>query len=718
MKRRNAVLLTLLVLACLLPFPTGAQTGTIETVEIHSPALEGNLIGDPATRQMRVYLPPSYASERLRYPVTLLLHGFGEDSEFFAVDTAPYDDLMRSGRIPETILVMVDGRNRFCGSYYLSSETIGDYGAYITGDIVRFVDSTYRTIAHRESRGIYGYSMGGFGSLHLALSHPKVLGAAVGSAGVYDLGHEQVRRAMANVAAGALAADWDSFPSGSSGARDFLALTAGTIPAPNSPPFFVDVPFVKVDGEIQEALSGAWDQAWDRVVEHDVMHDVDRYLAGPERLRFIGFIHGRNDPGFGGFTVVEQARSLDRKLSRLGIEHTYVEHDGRHESRIDEALVLLADHLRTVPPQMPDVAAVTPETVAAIAGQPRLLDVRVWLDAPLETIGGPGQLVLDASDLGGSPAIPLARVADAEYAGRATVTPGRAGQFPLRVVLEADSGDAFVAHVLQVSVFADGPSLILDEDLAPGWSVTAGGGARPPVFDTTVTPTRGDVAAAFSVESASFVGWKVEIIPDEPISPFGYTELAFSFHPGDAVGTALVVSTGSRTSKVLVGRKAGEIKVDLERQEWQDVVIPMGMLLDPHREIAVVGLSGNLEGTFYIDAMRLVAVEPPAAATAVRERRHSLIPDGFGLEPNYPNPFNSGTVIRFNLDLAAEVQLEVYDVLGQRVATLIADHLEAGSHAVNWLGRNGAGWALASGVYFARLQAGGRAEWSRMMLVR
>ena len=118
-----------------------AQEGTLEVVEIDSPALEDNLIGDPATRTIRVYLPPSYASGRLRYPVVFILHGFGGSSRSFARSPSSYNVLIASNQMPESILVFPDGSNRFGGSNYLSSEAIGDYETYITRDIVAFVDA-------------------------------------------------------------------------------------------------------------------------------------------------------------------------------------------------------------------------------------------------------------------------------------------------------------------------------------------------------------------------------------------------------------------------------------------------------------------------------------------------------------------------------------------------------------------------------------------------
>jgi flagellar hook assembly protein FlgD len=88
------------------------------------------------------------------------------------------------------------------------------------------------------------------------------------------------------------------------------------------------------------------------------------------------------------------------------------------------------------------------------------------------------------------------------------------------------------------------------------------------------------------------------------------------------------------------------------------------------------------------------------------------------LRPNWPNPFNPSTALRFDLPEAGAVRLSVYDVGGRLIKDLADGAYPAGSHAVIWDGRDAAGRAVASGSYFARLQAGGRQTTVRMSLVR
>jgi hypothetical protein len=90
----------------------------------------------------------------------------------------------------------------------------------------------------------------------------------------------------------------------------------------------------------------------------------------------------------------------------------------------------------------------------------------------------------------------------------------------------------------------------------------------------------------------------------------------------------------------------------------------------------------------------------------------------FSLAPNYPNPFNPSTTLRFSLPQAGEAELSVFDLMGQRVATLIHGPQEAGAHLLQWDGRDEQGRELASGVYLYRLQTGAQVETRKLLLLR
>jgi len=158
--------------------------------------------------------------------------------------------------------------------------------------------------------------------------------------------------------------------------------------------------------------------------------------------------------------------------------------------------------------------------------------------------------------------------------------------------------------------------------------------------------------------------------------------------------------------------------VDLERNEWQVVEIPLEnfMVKGP---IHTITITGNLEGTFYLDDIRFVSeMSSLPDQTAVLEERQNVLPEGFSLDQNYPNPFNSDTVIRFALPEGDDVELAVYNLAGQQVMTLVQGAREVGTYSVRWDGRDDGGRALASGVYLYRLRTGnGQQEEMRKLLL-
>ncbi|HPF35497.1 MAG TPA: FlgD immunoglobulin-like domain containing protein [Candidatus Krumholzibacteria bacterium] len=90
----------------------------------------------------------------------------------------------------------------------------------------------------------------------------------------------------------------------------------------------------------------------------------------------------------------------------------------------------------------------------------------------------------------------------------------------------------------------------------------------------------------------------------------------------------------------------------------------------------------------------------------------------WSLSQNHPNPFNPSTTINFSLPAAADVSLKVYNARGELVRTLLDAGLEAGDHAQEWRGRDDAGAAVASGVYFARLVSKHGVLTRKMVLTR
>ena len=94
------------------------------------------------------------------------------------------------------------------------------------------------------------------------------------------------------------------------------------------------------------------------------------------------------------------------------------------------------------------------------------------------------------------------------------------------------------------------------------------------------------------------------------------------------------------------------------------------------------------------------------------------IPNEYQLEQNFPNPFNAKTTIRYQLKKAAHVNVEIYDILGQKVRTLIDQNQPAGYYTILWDGANEQGQTLASGIYIFRLKSHSFTKSRKLVIVK
>ncbi|MBI2501890.1 MAG: T9SS type A sorting domain-containing protein, partial [Candidatus Latescibacteria bacterium] len=362
-----------------------------------------------------------------------------------------------------------------------------------------------------------------------------------------------------------------------------------------------------------------------------------------------------------------------------------------------------------------------PDSIAA--GATLKVDALVRL-LRLAPDGQDPRVTVDLGDFGGPTEQPLAALGDSTFRLEATLPV--LGQTGLRSISVRVSQDSLrpgysVTLTKTITVVPAGDVLILDDALATGWQAAGKAGGQAPVFGAAGPVYSGGRAGAIQVRpERSVVNWEVELRAAEPVSPFGFSALRFAFHPGDLEGPlvkALVVSLEGSNRKVADLQRGSEaLRVDLEKREWQVIEIPLEGL-GAGDLIEAVRFSGNLTGTFYLDDLRLVAPQPLVPpSTAVLEE--DVLPSAFSLAPNYPNPFNSETLIRFTLPARAEVKLAIYNLAGHQVALLTAGSREAGSYALRWDGRDDRGRALASGVYLYRLQAGGRIGLRKLLLLK
>lgn len=105
-------------------------------------------------------------------------------------------------------------------------------------------------------------------------------------------------------------------------------------------------------------------------------------------------------------------------------------------------------------------------------------------------------------------------------------------------------------------------------------------------------------------------------------------------------------------------------------------------------------------------------------ATGIADGDESLLPETYSLSHNYPNPFNPTTTIQYTLPKLTQVQMGIYNILGQRVRTLLDKKQEGGHYTIEWDGTNGQGMLVGSGIYFIRMIAGEFVKTRKMTLLK
>lgn len=303
--------------------------GTYARIKVHGKALEGNLSGEPADRDVSVYLPPSYNSQpNRRYPVVYLLHGYtNSDIGWFGPEgrgsfangntmTAAADRAFANPATKELILVMPNAYTMYQGSMFSDSVTTGDWLAFVAQDLVEYMDSHYRTIATRAGRGLAGHSMGGYGTFRVAAKYPQVFSSIyILSACCLTANLNPNPQSSAGAEAVKSPADGKS---AARGPATMLAEAAAWSPNPQNPPFFFDLP--AKDGKLQPAVVAKW-------VANAPLAMIDQYITSFKTFK-IGMDVGDKDG------LANSNRELNRVLTSYGIQTQFEVYDGDHTNHI------------------------------------------------------------------------------------------------------------------------------------------------------------------------------------------------------------------------------------------------------------------------------------------------------------------------------------------------------------------------------------------------
>ena len=321
-KMRKIGLTLALVAACLTSLLAQNVSGTIVYDSLYSKSLE-NKFGENPTRKLSVYLPPGYEKSGKRYPVIYFLHGFGGDHNFpRGIELLDYAIATR--RIRPFIFVVPNEKTTYGGSFFSNSGVFGNWEDFTAVDLVAYIDKKYRTLARKESRGITGHSMGGYGALKIAMHHPDIFSSvyaispgALTIVGEYGPNSNTFRELSGlHTMEGVRKTYFGSV---------MIAFGRSWSANPDKPPFYCDLPFEYKGDEliVHEAVLKKWHA-------NMPVHMIDDNLENLQKLRAIKLDWGRN----AGDRFTLQCDMFSQRLENVGITHFAEEYIGTHTSGI------------------------------------------------------------------------------------------------------------------------------------------------------------------------------------------------------------------------------------------------------------------------------------------------------------------------------------------------------------------------------------------------
>jgi enterochelin esterase-like enzyme len=304
------------------PIEAGAKPVAVERKTIRGSSLEGNLEGNSADRDLIVFLPPGYASAKSRrYPVVYALHGYSIGASQWSGEIQvpqTIEGAFAKGA-PEMIVVLPDSKTVHNGSMYSSSVTTGDFERFIARDVVAYVDSHYRTIPNRMSRGLVGHSMGGYGASRIGMKYPDVFSSVYimspcclspRAAGPVNPANEKALEAVKSPADSAGL---------SFGLRAQLASAAAWSPNPKNPPLYLDLP--SKGGVVQQDALAKW-------AANSPLAFLDQCIGNLRQYRAIAIDVGDQDG------LRNDAGKLHDGLDKYGIANTFEIYPGTHTSAV------------------------------------------------------------------------------------------------------------------------------------------------------------------------------------------------------------------------------------------------------------------------------------------------------------------------------------------------------------------------------------------------
>lgn len=160
------------------------KPGEVMFLNIPSPSLENSMVAPMKEQEIAVYVPVGYDTEGKEYPVLYFLPGFDDGVNIYI---HMFSKIIDQVDINDMIIVVVNGKNLYDGSFYANSPVTGNWEDYVAQDVVTYMDENFKTIKSSDGRGIAGHSMGGTGALNIVLHTKDIFGNVYAmSPGLFD----------------------------------------------------------------------------------------------------------------------------------------------------------------------------------------------------------------------------------------------------------------------------------------------------------------------------------------------------------------------------------------------------------------------------------------------------------------------------------------------------------------------------------------------------
>jgi S-formylglutathione hydrolase FrmB len=325
--------------------------GMVHRLSVDSTVLRGNLLGDPSTRRVDVYVPAGQTGRGL--PLLVDLVGF-TGSGLSHTAWAPFqenvperlDRLIGEARMPAVVVAFPDCFTRLGGNQYINSTAMGPWENYLIEEMLPLVEHHFGC-GGSGRRGVFGKSSGGYGAIVHALLHAEVWAAAACHSG--DMAFEWCYLPDMPIALQGLAKAGNSIeqwwselqaapkqPDDASAVFNILAMAASYDPDPSQ--------FLGVRLPVTLDTCELIEERWSNWLRHDPLVMLEVKADNLRRLKALYMDCGTTDQ----YRLLYGARRFARRLQQLGIRHRYDEFADNHSGvdyRMDESLPFIAQAL-------------------------------------------------------------------------------------------------------------------------------------------------------------------------------------------------------------------------------------------------------------------------------------------------------------------------------------------------------------------------------------